>query len=55
MRATLGSAKRKPMDDLFIVNDESKFYWPLEMMRLAPSSTNSQPWRAEVDSNTVYF
>ncbi|MBD5372349.1 MAG: hypothetical protein HDR75_03265 [Bacteroides sp.] len=55
MRATLGSAKRKPMGDLFIVNDESKFYWPLEMMRLAPSSTNSQPWRAEVDSNTVYF
>lgn len=55
MRATLGSAKRKPMDDLFIVNETSKFYKPLEMMRLAPSSTNSQPWRAQVDGDTVYF
>lgn len=24
-------------------------------MRLAPSSTNSQPWRAEVVGDTVYF
>lgn len=55
MRATLGSAKRKPMDDLFIVSEDSKFYHPLEMMRLAPSATNSQPWRAEVDGDTVYF
>lgn len=55
MRATLGSAKRKPMSDLFIVNDNSEYYKPLEMMRLAPSSTNSQPWRAEVDGDTVYF
>lgn len=55
MRATLGSAKRKPMADMFIVSEDSKFYAPLEMMRLAPSSTNSQPWRAEVDGDTVYF
>lgn len=54
-RTALGSAKRKPMSDLFIVNENSKYYEPLEMMRLAPSSTNSQPWRAEVDDNTVYF
>lgn len=43
MRATLGSAKRKPMTDLFIVSEDSPYYKPLEMMRLAPSSTNSQP------------
>lgn len=55
MRATLGSAKRKPMADLFIVKEDSDFYEPLEMMRLAPSSTNSQPWRAEVDGEAVYF
>lgn len=54
-RASLGSAKRKPMADLFIVSEDSKFYEPLEMMRLAPSSTNSQPWRAEVDGDVVYF
>lgn len=55
MRATLGSAKRKPIAEMFIVKEDSKYYWPLEMMRLAPSSTNSQPWRAEVDGDTVYF
>lgn len=55
MRATLGSSKRKPMSDLFIVSEGSEFYKPLEMMRLAPSSTNSQPWRGEVDGDTVYF
>lgn len=55
MRAAIGSARRKPMVDLFIVDKESKYYGPLEMMRLAPSSTNSQPWRAHVDGDTVYF
>lgn len=54
-RATLRSAKRKPMADLFIVSENSKFYEPLEMMRLAPSSTNSQPWRAMVEGDAVYF
>lgn len=55
MRAAIGSAKRKPMSDLFIVCPDSKFYIPLEMMRLAPSSTNSQPWRAHVVEDIVYF
>lgn len=54
-RVSLGSAKRKPMADLFIVSEDSKFYEPLEMMRIAPSSTNSQPWRAQVEGDTVYF
>lgn len=55
MRAAIGSARRKPMSDLFIVGEDSEYYGPLEMMRLAPSSTNSQPWRAQVDGDTVYF
>lgn len=55
IRTALGSAKRKPFEELFDVSDESPYRFPLEMMRLAPSSTNSQPWRAlEVDS-TLYF
>lgn len=54
-RMAVGSAKRKPMSDLFIVDENSKFYQPLEMMRLAPSSTNSQPWRAQVVGNDVFF
>ncbi|MDE6782165.1 MAG: nitroreductase family protein, partial [Paramuribaculum sp.] len=55
MRAAVGSARRKPMADLFIVDPASKYYQLLEMMRLAPSSTNSQPWRALVDGDTIYF
>lgn len=54
-RTALRSAKRKPMADLFIVSENSQFYQPLEMMRLAPSSTNSQPWRADVVADTVFF
>lgn len=61
-RATLGSSKRKPFDSMFFENDfsapvasDSPFRQALEMMRLAPSATNSQPWRALVQWNTVYF
>lgn len=54
-RMAVGSAKRKPLSDLFIGAEGSKFEQPLEMMRLAPSSTNSQPWRGEVVGDTVYF
>lgn len=57
------SHSRKPMDKLFgqggfdkRVAETSPFYEPLEMMRLAPSSVNSQPWRALVfDDETVQF
>lgn len=55
MRAAIRSTKRRPLDELFIVNADSPFLQPLEMMRLAPSSTNSQPWRADVIGGTVYF
>ncbi|MDE6458444.1 MAG: hypothetical protein K2L31_07600, partial [Muribaculum sp.] len=33
----------------------NRFAEPLEMMRLAPSSVNSQPWRALVMGDTVHF
>ena len=61
-RATLGSSKRKPMIDLFSegefgspVKEDSPFYEALAMMRLAPSAKNSQPWRALVRGNEVWF
>lgn len=56
------SSSRKPMDEMFFsesvlysVASDSPFRQPLEMVRLAPSSRNSQPWRAIVDGNHVDF
>ena len=56
-RMAAGSDRRKPMDSLFFASGftgplcgDSPFYEALAMMRLAPSSTNSQPWRAAVKS-----
>lgn len=61
-RFTAGSKNRKPMENLFSdrdphtpVTDSCPFYEALSMMRLAPSSLNSQPWRAVVDGPTVHF
>lgn len=61
-RVSLGSSKRKPMSDLFSegefgipVKEDNKFYEALSMMRLAPSAKNSQPWRALVHGNKVWF
>lgn len=61
-RFTLGSKNRKPFASLFFNGNfatplslESRFGEALEMMRLAPSSTNSQPWRGLVDGNKVIF
>ncbi|MDE6311537.1 MAG: nitroreductase family protein [Muribaculaceae bacterium] len=61
-RLTLGSKNRKPFNDLFFYRDfqtavpeDNRFREALEMLRLAPSSTNSQPWRALVDGHTVHF
>lgn len=61
-RVTLGSSKRKPMDDLFSegefgvpLKDDNKFYEALSMMRLAPSAKNTQPWRALVRGDEVWF
>ena len=33
----------------------SKWDFPLEMVRLAPSAVNKQPWRVVVDGNMVHF
>jgi hypothetical protein len=54
MRALAGSDQRKPWKDLFYDQDETKglllenagdYAVPLEMVRLAPSASNKQPWR----------
>ena len=62
MRLTVRSDKRKPFSELFYINDfatplnpDNEFGESLEMLRIAPSSTNSQPWRALVDGNKVMF
>lgn len=62
MRKMVGSDNRKPFSKLFFSNDftaplnpENKFAEALEMLRLAPSSTNSQPWRALVREDRVLF
>ena len=54
MRAGAGSNKRKPWDELFFEDNEKTPLTPqaagvyetvLEMVRLAPSASNKQPWR----------
>ncbi len=61
-RLAVGSKNRKPFEQLFFSEDFKTPYDPsgrfgeaLDMMRLAPSSTNSQPWRAVVCGDTVHF
>lgn len=62
MRATVGSNNRKPFSELFFedefkkpLNSENKYVEALEMLRIAPSSTNSQPWRVLVVEDKVMF
>lgn len=61
-RLTLGSKNRKPFNDLFFCGDfsqpvpaDNRYFEALEMLRLAPSSTNSQPWRVLVAGDAVHF
>ncbi len=61
-RLAAGSKNRKPFDKLFFYGDFShpvpgsdRYRESLEMVRLAPSSTNSQPWRALVAGGKVHF
>lgn len=61
-RTAVRSDKRRPFSSLFFDGDFSRplttgtvFDMSLEMLRLAPSSTNSQPWRAIVCGTTVHF
>lgn len=62
MRLSIGANNRKPFSTLFFeddfkspLNPDNKFGEALEMLRLAPSSTNSQPWRALVNGDKVLF
>lgn len=61
-RMAIRSDRRKDFSSLFFDNDfdtplssDGRFGQSLEMLRLAPSSTNSQPWRALVVGDTVHF
>lgn len=54
----IGSRKRKAFEALFTVEGTAskEIRAALELMRLAPSSVNSQPWRAIVGTDgTVHF
>lgn len=64
MKATAGSKKRKPWNKLFfnksldhpITEEEAGSYAaPLEMVRLAPSASNKQPWRIVKNDNYWHF
>lgn len=59
----MGSTGRRPFGTMFFNGDFSTPLLPtpmaageaLEMMRLAPSSLNSQPWRAVADGAYIHF
>ena len=63
-RTTLKSNKRKGWDEIFFKNDfqtplterdAGEYKIPLEMLRLAPSATNSQPWRIVQENGRYHF
>ena len=64
MRRGMKSDSRVPFGELFFrdnfqnpLNESDAGIWqlPLEMVRLAPSATNKQPWRAVAEKNRVHF
>lgn len=64
MRAGAGSDKRKPFGSLFFNStfetpltetDAGDYKIPLEMLRLAPSGSNKQPWRVVMKDNAFHF
>lgn len=64
MRFVAGSKNRKGWDKLFFScdfsqqlseSDAGKYAIPLEMLRLAPSASNKQPWRIVKDMNNCHF
>lgn len=64
MRWAIKADKRKEWDELFFNEDFSspltekdagKYAFPLEMLRLAPSAANKQPWRVVQDKNSYHF
>lgn len=63
-KASLESKKRKDWDKLFFLDDFTKvltkadagiYEDALEMLRLAPSATNSQPWAVVKEGNKFHF
>lgn len=64
MRWAIKADKRKEWDELFFNEDFSKpltekdagkYAFPLEMLRLAPSAANKQPWRVVQDKIGYHF
>ena len=64
MRYTAGSNNRKGWPELFFQEDfdhalkqteAGRYQIPLEMLRLAPSASNKQPWRIVKENNKFHF
>ena len=63
IRWAAGARKRKPWSELFFKENstaltESKageYARALEMVRIAPSASNGQPWRIYLDANKLHF
>ena len=64
MRKAIKSDERLPWEKIFFAgsfdtplapSSAGIFSQPLEMLRLAPSATNKQPWRVVVDGSNVHF
>lgn len=63
-RASLGSKNRKEWNKIFFINDfetplndntAGDYKTSLEMLRLAPSATNAQPWAVVKEENKFHF
>lgn len=63
-RSFLKADARKPWEEIFFADDFNKpltketaqeYEFPLEMLRLAPSATNTQPWRVVFSDNAFHF
>ncbi len=63
IRWAAGSRNRKPWSDLFLKEDltaltkdeAGEYATALEMIRLAPSASNGQPWRIYLDVGKLHF
>jgi nitroreductase len=64
VRSQVGADRRLPRDCLFFLGQFSvplpagasgPYVWPLEMVRLAPSASNKQPWRIIKDGRAWHF
>ena len=64
VRSQVGAERRLPRDCLFFLGGfgvplpagaSGPYVWPLEMVRLAPSASNKQPWRIIKDGRAWHF